>query len=117
MPIAGPLPPPPHPRPSSTYLRVVCPAAISSHPPPPGRPAQYKRPEGRLSATMRPRPRLEDEPPVRTGPFEAPMYFVTPGQLLDIFTEMEESNLFLIQNGQVRCRARVRVRVWVRVRV
>ncbi len=34
------------------------------------------------------------------------MYFTQPSQLLDIFTEMEESNLFLIQNGQVRGRGR-----------
>ena len=32
---------------------------------------------------------------------EVPMYFKTPQQLLDIFTALEESNLFLIQNSQV----------------
>eukprot|EP00736_Rhodelphis_marinus_P011866 Rmarinus@m.10502 len=31
---------------------------------------------------------------------DAPMYFRYPEQLLDIFTELEESNLFLIQNSQ-----------------
>ena len=31
---------------------------------------------------------------------EVPMYFKTPQQLLDIFTALEESNLFLIQNSQ-----------------
>ena len=32
---------------------------------------------------------------------EVPMYFKTPQQLLDIFTALEESNLFLIQNSKV----------------
>lgn len=32
-----------------------------------------------------------------------PLYFQEPKQLLDIFTSLEESNLFLIQNSQVRC--------------
>jgi len=31
---------------------------------------------------------------------DAPMYFQEPQQLLDIFTALEESNLFLIQNSQ-----------------
>lgn len=31
---------------------------------------------------------------------EMPMYFQEPQQLLDIFTALEESNLFLIQNSQ-----------------
>merc|ERR1711988_1861299 len=31
---------------------------------------------------------------------EVPMYFKHPSQLLDIFTALEESNLFLIQNSQ-----------------
>ena len=31
---------------------------------------------------------------------EVPMYFCEPQQLLDIFTALEESNLFLIQNSQ-----------------
>ena len=29
-----------------------------------------------------------------------PLYFQEPKQLLDIFTSLEESNLFLIQNSQ-----------------
>ena len=45
---------------------------------------------------------------------EMPMYFKEPHQLLDIFTEYEETNLFLIQNSQVRG---VRVRLRARVRV
>ena len=31
---------------------------------------------------------------------EIPMYFTRPSQLLDLFTALEESNLFLIQNSQ-----------------
>ena len=31
---------------------------------------------------------------------EMPLYFQEPKQLLDIFTSLEESNLFLIQNSQ-----------------
>ena len=31
---------------------------------------------------------------------ETPMYFKEPQQLLDIFTQLEEQNLFLIQNSQ-----------------
>jgi hypothetical protein len=34
------------------------------------------------------------------------MYFTKPHQLLDIFTQLEESNLFLIQNCQVCSRGR-----------
>ena len=30
-----------------------------------------------------------------------PLHFTSPGQLLDIYTELEERNLFLIQNSQV----------------
>lgn len=33
---------------------------------------------------------------------EMPLYFQEPKQLLDIFTSLEESNLFLIQNSQER---------------
>jgi hypothetical protein len=33
-------------------------------------------------------------------PFEVPMYFTRPQQLLDIFAALEERNLFLIQNSQ-----------------
>merc|ERR1719210_3101172 len=31
---------------------------------------------------------------------EMPLYFEEPKQLLDVFTSLEESNLFLIQNSQ-----------------
>jgi hypothetical protein len=40
----------------------------------------------------------EDEEPEEER--EVPMYFTRPQQLLDIFTALEESNLFLIQNSQ-----------------
>lgn len=59
----------------------------------------YKKPESAPELPLRPRPRLEDEPAVASE-FELPMYFTSPTQLLDVFTEMEESNLFLIQHGQ-----------------
>ena len=35
-----------------------------------------------------------------SGVQEMPLYFQEPKQLLDIFTSLEESNLFLIQNSQ-----------------
>ena len=70
---------------------------------------QYKKQEVNIEATFRPRPRLEDEP-VSTAEFVPPMYFTSPSQLLDVFTEMEESNLFLIQHGQAsRVRASLHV--------
>lgn len=48
---------------------------------------------------MRPIPKLENEDTDYSSE-ELPMYFTKPQQLLDIFTELEESNLFLIQNNQ-----------------
>ena len=47
----------------------------------------------------RPRPPM---PPKDLGPddWQEPMYFKTPGQLLEVFTQLEEQNLFLIQNAQ-----------------
>uniref|UniRef100_A0A7S4F2N3 DUF4200 domain-containing protein n=1 Tax=Chrysotila carterae TaxID=13221 RepID=A0A7S4F2N3_CHRCT len=42
----------------------------------------------------------EDQDDSETGSTEALMYFKEPQQLLDIFTALEESNLFLIQNSQ-----------------
>jgi len=44
-------------------------------------------------------PELEDEP-LTESDTEEPMYFTEPEQLLDIFTALEETNLFLIQNSQ-----------------
>lgn len=46
-----------------------------------------------------PKPSLDDEELVSSGE-EMPMYFQHPQQLLDIFTQLEEGNLFLIQNCQ-----------------
>uniref|UniRef100_A0A7S1CA91 DUF4200 domain-containing protein n=1 Tax=Bicosoecida sp. CB-2014 TaxID=1486930 RepID=A0A7S1CA91_9STRA len=44
-------------------------------------------------------PRLEDEETESSGE-DIPMFFKEPQQLLDIFTQLEEGNLFLIQNCQ-----------------
>eukprot|EP01035_Chromulina_nebulosa_P021547 gene21547-27899_t len=46
-----------------------------------------------------PAPRLEDEF-VEMPEEEVPMYFKDPQQLMDIFSALEEQDLFLIQNGQ-----------------
>ncbi|KAF1789218.1 protein of unknown function DUF4200 [Phytophthora cactorum] len=46
-----------------------------------------------------PMPNLDNMPLTSSGE-EIPMYFQNPQQLLDIFTALEESNLFLIQNSQ-----------------
>jgi hypothetical protein len=55
-------------------------------------------------ANMRPpkmpeRPKVEEEPLVSSGE-ELGMYFTSPHQLIDMFTQLEEQNLFLIQNSQ-----------------
>jgi hypothetical protein len=49
-----------------------------------------------------PPPTLDEEPPVDPSADTAdlPMYFTRPQQLLDIFAQLEEDNLFLIQNCQ-----------------
>jgi hypothetical protein len=46
-----------------------------------------------------PPPKLEDEV-VEIEITEPPMYFTEPQQLMDIFSALEEQNLFLIQNSQ-----------------
>jgi DNA anti-recombination protein RmuC len=46
-----------------------------------------------------PAPKLEDEV-VDLPEEEPPMYFKEPQQLMDIFSALEEQNLFLIQNSQ-----------------
>lgn len=56
-------------------------------------------------AGMRPprdpeRPRAEEEEPLTSSGEELPMYFAWPQQLVDVFTQLEEQNLFLIQNSQ-----------------
>lgn len=48
---------------------------------------------------MPPAPHFDNEPLTESGE-ELPMYFQHPQQLLDIFTALEEQNLFLIQNSQ-----------------
>lgn len=55
-------------------------------------------------AAMRPpkpleRPPVDDEPLTSSGA-EIHMYFEEPRQLIDVFTQLEEQNLFLIQNSQ-----------------
>ena len=55
-------------------------------------------------AAMRPprlpeRPAVEDEPLTSSGE-EFSMYFTEPRQLIQVFTQLEEQNLFLIQNSQ-----------------
>lgn len=47
-----------------------------------------------------PPPRLEDEV-VDLPEEEVPMYFKEPQQLMDIYSLLEEQNLFLIQNSQI----------------
>jgi len=60
----------------------------------------------RVAAALPPPPRLEDEPAVPEETADSlddadmPMYFQRPEQLLEIFSQLEESNLFLIQNCQ-----------------
>lgn len=46
-----------------------------------------------------PPPKLDDEV-VELPEEEVPMYFTEPQQLMDIFSALEEQNLFLIQNSQ-----------------
>ena len=43
---------------------------------------------------------------------EMPLYFQEPKQLLDIFTSLEESNLFLIQNSQATSPRRDFTKKW-----
>ena len=60
--------------------------------PPPPRSARASRRRSSRSTTSGGRGPEEER--------EMPMYFTRPQQLLDIFTDLEESNLFLIQNSQ-----------------
>jgi hypothetical protein len=55
-----------------------------------------------VSAQLPPPPLLEDEvlPQLSAEERELPLYFTEPQQLLSTFTQLEESNLFLIQNCQ-----------------
>jgi len=53
-------------------------------------------------AAMPPRPALEDTPlpELSEAELEIPMFFEAPAQLKEVFTKLEESNLFLIQQCQ-----------------
>mmetsp|Transcript_28293 Transcript_28293/g.90123 ORF Transcript_28293/g.90123 Transcript_28293/m.90123 type:complete len:450 (-) Transcript_28293:44-1393(-) len=56
--------------------------------------------QARINASMM-RVAAEDEPPeLKLEDEEFPMFFERPQQLLDIFSQLEEQNLFLIQNCQ-----------------
>jgi len=55
--------------------------------------------QSRREVSMPPMPDFEDDELTSSGE-ELPMYFTKPQQLLDIFTALEEQNLFLIQNSQ-----------------
>ena len=46
-------------------------------------------------------PEEEEEEEEEEDLDDMPMYFQRPTQLLDIFSQLEEQNLFLIQNCQV----------------
>lgn len=59
---------------------------------------EEEEPEQRL--VIPPAPRLEDEVVDLPEEEEVPMYFTEPQQLMDIFSALEEQNLFLIQNSQ-----------------
>jgi hypothetical protein len=55
-----------------------------------------------VAASLPPPPLLDDEPlpELSEEERELPMYFTEPTQLLEVFTQLEEGNLFLIQNCQ-----------------
>ena len=55
--------------------------------------------EEEIKLVIPPAPRLEDEV-VDVPEEDVPMYFTAPQQLMDIFSALEEQNLFLIQNSQ-----------------
>jgi hypothetical protein len=57
------------------------------------------RDKARFRPSIPPAPTLEEEDLESSGD-EHPMFFKEPKQLLDVFTALEESNLFLIQNSQ-----------------
>ena len=64
-----------------------------------GLPVEEEEDEVESKLVIPPPPRLEDE----TCDYveeEPPMYFTEPKQLMDIFSSLEEQNLFLIQNSQ-----------------
>eukprot|EP01138_Halocafeteria_seosinensis_P000071 gb/GECG01000072.1/.p1 GENE.gb/GECG01000072.1/~~gb/GECG01000072.1/.p1 ORF type:complete len:478 (+),score=130.00 gb/GECG01000072.1/:1-1434(+) len=54
----------------------------------------------KLEQQLKPKPKLEDYPLPEITEDDYEMYFTNPEQLLEIFSGMEEENLFLIQNNQ-----------------
>jgi len=54
----------------------------------------------RIAVDLPPEPDYDKLVPVEKSEEELPMYFKEPQQLLDVFTALEEQNLFLIQNSQ-----------------
>lgn len=64
-----------------------------------GRPAEEEDDEPEIKLVIPPSPKLVDEV-VDVPKDEVPMYFTEPQQLMNIFSALEEQNLFLIQNSQ-----------------
>jgi hypothetical protein len=58
-----------------------------------------KKAEAVQEVQLPPMPKFDDDDLTSSGE-EVPMFFTKPQQLLDIFTALEEQNLFLIQNSQ-----------------
>lgn len=65
-----------------------------------GGPEEEEDDEPETKLVIPPPPRLEDEV-VDLPEEEVPMYFKDPQQLMDIYSLLEEQNLFLIQNSQI----------------
>lgn len=65
-----------------------------------GGPEEDEDDEPEAKLVIPPPPRLEDEV-VDLPEEEVPMYFKDPQQLMDIYSLLEEQNLFLIQNSQI----------------
>jgi hypothetical protein len=63
------------------------------------KPGDKEKTRGAKEIVVPPMPNLDNMVVTSSGE-EIPMYFQHPQQLLDIFTALEESNLFLIQNSQ-----------------
>lgn len=64
-----------------------------------GVPPPEEEEEAEVKLVIPPPPKLEDET-CDLVEEEPPMYFTEPKQLIDIFSSLEEQNLFLIQNSQ-----------------
>merc|ERR1711990_923382 len=58
-----------------------------------------KRSDTVQEVQLPPMPKFDEDDLTSSGE-EVPMFFTKPQQLLDIFTALEEQNLFLIQNSQ-----------------